>query len=129
MTGRAENRGFTLLEVLIAFAILAVSLGAIFQAFSSGLTQISRAERAATAALQARSLMAEVGTVIPLAAGETSGSFDDEIQWRIDIAPYEEGGEVGIQDFGVTLYEVKVVVSDDKRDIVSLKTLRLGEPP
>ena len=115
--------------MLVAFAILAISLGVILQAFSSGLVQISRAERHATAALQARSLLAEVGTSIPLEAGEPSGSFDDDSLWRIIITPHEEGGESDVQDFGATLYRVEVVVGDDKRDLVTLKTLRLGEPP
>ena len=58
---RRSRGGFTLLEVLIAFAILAVAMTALMQAFSQGLRGLEVAEDYATAIMLARSKMAEVG--------------------------------------------------------------------
>ena len=51
-------------------------------------------------------------------------AIDEAMAFRI-----EEGGEVEVQDFGATLYRVQVTVSDRRRDLVTLETLRLGDPP
>ena len=37
MSGPNRQRGFSLLEVLVAFAILSVSLGVLLQVFATGL--------------------------------------------------------------------------------------------
>ena len=129
MSQARAKAGFTLLEVLIAFAILALSLGAILQAFGTGLVAITRAESHATAALQARSLLAEVGSSRPLEPGESVGDFDDGTLWTVTIEPYQEGDESEALDFGVVLYQVEVAVGDQERDLVTLKTLRVGREP
>ena len=77
--------GFTLLEVLVAFTILAVLLTALIQAFSQGLRASTVAEERATAVLVARSIMAEVGSSIPLEESEQSGDLEDGLGWRLII--------------------------------------------
>ncbi len=125
--GRVRRRGgFTLLEVLIAFTILAVALVALLRAFSSGLRGLDAAE-AGTAALQhARSKIEEVGTVIPLEAGEHGGEFEDGTRWSIAIRPYEAGEGAVVENVALVPYEIEVTVSRERGGKVTLRSLRLA---
>ena len=122
-------RGFTLIEVLVAFIILAVALGVLMQVFSTGLRNARVAENYTTATLYAESMLAAVGIEEPLAAGETSGDFDDRFRWRLDVQPYaisDVGDEAAVAG---RAFQVVVTVSwgdeDNPRD-VTLTTLRLA---
>src|SRR5262249_5860463 len=84
---RRRQRGFTLIEIVVALAILAVALTALFQAFSSGLRAAGVTERQASAVMLARSLLDRVGQDIPLVAGEKAGVTEDGLRWGIAIAP------------------------------------------
>ena len=84
----AWRAGFTLLEILVAVTILAVSLVALMRAFSTGLTGIGLAEARATAVAHARAKLEEVGTVIALEAGDLEGEWVDRYRWQVAIHPY-----------------------------------------
>jgi type II secretion system protein I len=77
--------GFTLLEVLVAFAVLAVMIVPVLQVFGGGLSTTESARAYTTAALLARSKLAEVGVEM-LTEGESSGSFEvPGYRWRQSI--------------------------------------------
>ena len=80
--------GFTLLEVLVAFAVLAVMIVPILQVFGGGLGSTETARAYSTAALLARSRLAEVGAEEALEEGETTGAFEG-YQWRRTISRTE----------------------------------------
>jgi general secretion pathway protein I len=82
--------GFTLLEVLVAFTILALMLTVLLRIFADGFRGMSAAEAHAAAALHAQAALAGVGAEIPLAAGEWSGEYDDGFLWQVSIEPYLE---------------------------------------
>ena len=85
--GRA-CRGFSLLEVLVAFTILAMLLGALFQVFSGGLRAARTGERYTRATVIAQSQLAALGVEQPLQEGVSSGIADDVYHWRITVSPY-----------------------------------------
>jgi general secretion pathway protein I len=120
---REKLRGFTLIEVLVAFAILAVTLTALIQVFSTGLRSIMSVERYASATLLARSALEEVGTEIPLGAGERSANAGDGFAWHVRItptlAPLASPGGL------VVPYQVAVTVTWP-RGSLTLTTLRLA---
>ena len=88
MTPRHACRGFSLLEVLVAFTILAMMLAALFQVFSGGLHAARAGDRFTRATLIAQSRLAAVGLEQPLQEGVTSGSTNDAFHWRITVGEY-----------------------------------------
>ncbi len=90
-----RRRGFTLLEVLVAFAVLAVALGVSFEIFTTGLRGARSADALTRAVLIAESRLARVGVETNLTPGESEGETDDGTRWRIEILdhPAEEGDD------------------------------------
>ena len=88
MTPRHACRGFSLLEVLVAFTILAMLLSALFEVFSAGLNAARAGDRFTRAAVIAQSRLAAVGMVEPLQEGVSSGSTDDAYHWRVTVGEY-----------------------------------------
>ncbi len=85
-SGPRRAAGFTLLEVLIAFAVLAVMLIPILQVFGGGLGLTQTARGYAEGTLLARSKLAEVSGAKDLAEGETSGEFEERgFHWQASV--------------------------------------------
>lgn len=83
------QRGFTLVETLAAFAILALSLIALFAASEGAARGTVRADFSASAVRLGQSLIETVGLSTPLVEGVTSGVFDNGAQWIMSITPYD----------------------------------------
>lgn len=81
-------RGFTLLEIMLAMAILAIAFTAVFQSQSQSISMIGGSRFDTTAPLLAQSEMARI-EAIPLreiTSGE--GNFGDafpDYTWKVDI--------------------------------------------
>jgi general secretion pathway protein I len=123
-----RTRGFTLLEVLVAFTILAVALVALLRAFSSGLRGLDAAEAATAAVQHARSKIEEIGSVIPLEPGLHEGDFEDGYHWRVVIEPHELGDAAAAETLPLLPYEIEVTVTGtgERGGAVTLRSLRLA---
>ncbi len=87
----AKARGFSLLEVIVAFALLAIGLGILIGILSGGVRQVRTAQTASEATLYAQSLLDTLGAAEPIEPGETSGEFDHgRYRWRLDISEYAD---------------------------------------
>jgi general secretion pathway protein I len=82
--------GFTLVEVIVALAILALSLSVLLGAISNTAWRSAQAEKLVRAGLLGQSLLARVGTEIPMREGETIGEFSGGFRWRLIAQPYED---------------------------------------
>ena len=83
-----SSSGFTLLEVMLAMAILAIALVAVFQSQSQSISMTGQARFATTASLLAQSKMAEVETMDPREINADSGDFGDDFpdySWKVDL--------------------------------------------
>jgi general secretion pathway protein I len=83
--GSARRRGFTLIEALAAFAILALSLGQLLRSVGLGAESERRADFLTRATADGQSHLAELGVSLPLAAGELSGRYDDGLRWALSV--------------------------------------------
>ena len=84
-------RGFSLLEVLVAFALMATALVVVLSILSSGMQQIARAERVSEAALHARNVLDNFGRVERIVPGEFSGDLDQRrFVWRANVYEVED---------------------------------------
>lgn len=81
-------RGFTLLEVLAAVALLALSFAIGLRAMSAAFGNSARGQATTQAVLQAQSLLDMQGLEEPLRAGVEQGSFRDGSLWRLQTRVY-----------------------------------------
>jgi len=133
---RSRAHGFTLLEILVAFTVMALVVAVLMRVFSGGLQGIGLAENYARATSVAESKLAAVGSEIPLQPGDLSGTDADKYQWRITIQPFEEDKDPAQAQLGqpqavmrVQLFQVAVQVSWSefgKERQVALNTMMLG---
>lgn len=133
MTPRLVNRqqGFSLLEILIAFSILALSLGILLKIFSAGVNTAVVAEDYTAAVQIAESLMAKTGVESPLQEGQDSGLENDKYHWLVEVSPIVFNPEdIDATAITAELFKVKVIVSwgdDNVNDRqIELTTLKLG---
>ncbi len=91
--GRQNARGFTLLEVMVAFVIFALSFATVLEIMAGSMRSVARASDDTEVALFAQSLMDLVGTEIPIEEGEYGGTGMDRYEWEMGITFYDAGGE------------------------------------
>jgi general secretion pathway protein I len=121
------DSGFTLVEVVVALAILALSVTVLLGVISDGLRRTDQAARTAQATALAQALLARLGTELPVQQGETSGELADGLHWRLRLTPY--GDRADRDQWPVGAYHVSAEVSwgaGGAERSVLLTTLRLG---
>jgi general secretion pathway protein I len=129
---RSPQDGFSLLEVLVAFAILAIILGVLLQIFTGSAQRATLAESYLKATSLAEARLNEIGREAPLTAGGLEGQTEDGFAWGLQVEPYPiEGLDSPVQS--LVPMRVRVVVAwqeQGRRHEVSATTLRavLAQP-
>ena len=93
MPAPRRGRGFTLLELLLAFVVFALSFSTVLEILSGSMRNTVRARHNSEAALTAQSLMDQVGLEIPLQMGYTANGESGEYAWALEIFDYANTGE------------------------------------
>ena len=119
-----SEAGFSLLEALISFAILAMALSAVFSAGMYGLRMTSRATERTEALMEARSLIDRIGADLPLVSGSYDGTTPLGHAYHLVIAPIAEVSGEPLRAYAV---EADIKGRKAKTPIVSLRTLRTAK--
>jgi prepilin-type N-terminal cleavage/methylation domain-containing protein len=86
MKHSSTQRGFTLLEVVVAFSIMALAMAALAESFHLSTQRASRAVNLASADLLAASLRERLGVDIPLDRRHFSDA-QGSCGWQIESVP------------------------------------------
>ena len=134
---RRRERGFSLLEVLAAFVILALVATSLLELFGGALRNLAAADDWNRAVLVAESRLAEAASARPLREGTERGDADDgRIKWETRVSAFEPPG-VGDElarvsaSMATRLYRLEVdvtfpgVAGTERK--FSLATVRLAE--
>lgn len=135
---QVRQRGFSLLEVLVAFTILALSLAVLMRIFSGSLRNADVTRDQAQAVALAQSLLASAGVEATLVPGESTGVLDDKFRWLLRVSPFVQepgSGEAAAvrSPLPMDLWEVAVRVAWDGDSrlpdrTLTLTTLRVQPP-
>ena len=90
-TGRKAEAGFSLVEVIVALAIVALGLAAFSRAISGSYRAAQRTKLQEIAISHAQSHLDLLGVDEPLAGGQTAGKYSDNMPWRLTIAALTSG--------------------------------------
>ncbi|HHW4678925.1 MAG TPA: type II secretion system protein XpsI [Xylella sp.] len=82
--------GYSLLEVILAFAILALALSLLLGTLTGATRQVHRADLASHATLYAQSLLAQQEGAVPLHVQHQEGEFENgRFRWMLETRPYD----------------------------------------
>lgn len=84
---RRDQAGFTLIEALVAFAVLAMVLAVALPLLAGGLRGVDAADRRLAALALAESRLADAIATTPAPFGVAEGSDATDQRWRLRVDP------------------------------------------
>lgn len=89
LSARRRQGGYTLIEVIVAFALLALGLSLLLGTLSGAARQVRWSSDAGRAALYAQSLLDQVGVGEELRPGQSEGDVDGgRYHWSLTVSPW-----------------------------------------
>ena len=119
------ERGFSLLEALVALVILSAAMGTTFTWVDGSLKQTERVKQSNEAIKLARGVVARIGPHELLRSSEGNFAFEGiEVTWRGEIIDRAAGVSTnGVRsNFDLALFDLFVVINDERGEIDSFKT-------
>ena len=134
------SNGFTLLEVLLAFVVFALSFTIVMEILSGSMRNTVRAREYTEAALVAQSVMDQIGLDLAVQQGATYSGESGDYQWELNIGLYQgvaqntntvELGELT----GIELLQIDLVISwgdpprDKSNDFSTVRAMLVNRRP
>jgi len=134
------QRGFTLLEVLVAVIILAIGVVSAMELFGGCMRSIAKADLHTKAVFLAKKIIDNDTSPLDVEYGETNGDFEepfDEFKWKKTISVYKAAGSndapaadgAGGDGLHVRIAKITVAVSyargEEDVEILSMDTLKV----
>lgn len=134
---RRGQRGFALIEIVVAFAILAIGLGGISAGIAVAIRSDGRTQTTRVALRLAQSRLETAGIVRPLTVGRSEGLMIPNykwretitaVQWRAEPSRPPEGGkpELKAANAPLTPFWVEVEVTAADGAVARLAALKLA---
>lgn len=114
-----------MIEVVVAFSIFALSMGALYESFAGAVRRNLQAHEREQALLAAQSVLARVRVTPPPWKPEETGSLEGGWQWRVEVAPFdaEANERSSWRTFAVTVHLARE--GSDAKEVV-LKSVELA---
>ncbi len=121
-------KGFTLLEVVVAMAVLALLLGTVYESFGWGLRRSEVVQKKEKAWLNAQSLLAALRVEKEFSPGIRESDTDAVPKWRVEIRNRKEelGGASAFMPVDVI---VTVPWGPKSKEFIELKSVELASRP
>lgn len=128
-SGKRDDLGFTLIEVMAALAITGIGILVVLQLFSGGLASAKASGDYSIAVFHAREKLSEESLKEDLEPGVKSGDTVDGYRWTVEVAEYEDEYFKDSPDIGIYRIIVKVRNPEGKKEfkLETLKTLQKKE--
>ncbi|GGY32437.1 hypothetical protein GCM10008098_27380 [Rhodanobacter panaciterrae] len=130
MNGIRRQQGFSLLEVIAAIMLLAIAFTALMKVAGASISLSHNAAEHSQAAMCARSLLDSVFVGEPIKSGSSSGKFDQQYRWQLNVTPWNQTGNAA-PGVSLHLYQLDLDVLwgplAHPRS-AHFRTLRLGGP-
>ncbi len=127
-TRKLNNQGFSLLEVIVALAIMAIGYMTVFNLFSVSIQSVGTSDQYQRAVGLANSKLSEV-EMMNYETADLSGTFENEegYQWSLSIEPYESPLNDPDENINLSKVILNVFWGDDEQTRnVELVTLKLN---
>lgn len=128
MNSSKGQYGFTLIEIVMAMAILGLSLIVLIELLSGGLRLGNAAAEYTQASIYGRIKIEEISSASDLKEGLEEGEFSEKYRWRLEIKRTdilkEKFGEVSVP---FELYQIKLTInwrSGFKEKVLKLETYK-----
>ena len=122
---RPDEQGFTLIEMIVALAILSIALGTLFAGFAQGFERQRLNAEQRQARVLAERLLQESGTSSPLREGATRGVAAGGLHWAVLVKPFGDPVDRKAWLFAPVQVTARVAWTMDGQDhAVELTTLR-----
>jgi prepilin-type N-terminal cleavage/methylation domain-containing protein len=121
-----SQRGFTLLEVVVAMSIVTLGVVTLFEVFSLALRLGARSAAKTEAITLSREVIDEALVLRKVREGMEEGSFGGEHRWKLQVEPFQKEDEIPLSEvWGLKEITLQMQYGEGGSRQVEVKTLHL----